>query len=73
MANQLVKVIAYEGKEEQPLWHATMFFDTARTLCGCYALDEAVNHEAEYKEVQRGGITCTLCLSVIKKIKSIKL
>lgn len=73
--NHLVKITEnYDGDvpEEDQRWCATVNGDTCRTICG-ETLDTASHYVAEEKAVKRGGITCNLCLNMIKQIKSIKL
>ncbi|RIW17915.1 hypothetical protein DS957_003880 [Vibrio harveyi] len=74
--NDLIKIIEThsQGKRtsDEQAWCATASADTERTLCGD-AIDSCNLIEAEYKTVKRGGITCALCLSVIKHVKAIKL
>lgn len=56
-------------------WHYVVDFDGAeRTLCTLHVFGFGESM-AEFKEkiVSRGGITCSLCIRIIKEFKEIKL
>lgn len=76
MANHLIKIAESHSQgvreESDQVWCALASMDTERTICGD-AVDTENIIKAEFKVVKRGGITCPLCLSVIKQIKAIKL
>jgi hypothetical protein len=55
---------------EERVWCVASSSDVVRTLCGL-TLDEYCKFEE--KVVQRGGITCAKCFTIVKEIKSIKL
>lgn len=61
-----------DNDELDSSWHAACSSDTLRTVCGD-ALDAFGDFELTTKNVDRGGITCKKCLSVIREIKAIKL
>ncbi|KIF51026.1 hypothetical protein [Vibrio owensii] len=76
MANHLIKITESHSQgvreESEQVWCALASMDTERTLCGD-AVDSDNIIKAEFKVVKRGGITCPLCLSVVKQVKAIKL
>jgi hypothetical protein len=77
MAHTLVKTFNSDDGEmnENPQWHWFQEFgDARRTLCSGEAFGPGESHvEYELKTLQKGGITCTQCLKIIKIIKAIKL
>jgi hypothetical protein len=76
MAHNLVKFITDDdGAPMEPLWHFPMAIgDANRAICSGHVFGEGES-EAKYqvKIVQRGGITCPECLSIIRSFKKVKL
>lgn len=76
MANNLIKLVETHSQGvievDAQVWCATHTSDAERTLCGD-AIDELNVIRCLQKTTKRGGITCPLCLDVIRHIKSIKL
>jgi hypothetical protein len=75
--HDLVKIIINEDgdKVDDPKWHwIENNGDSERTLCGgeVFGFGEG-NAEYKIKTVNRGGITCSQCLQLIKEFKAIKL
>lgn len=73
--NKLIKIIenhsqGYRCTDDQ-CW-CYISDETRTTLCGD-DIDSDNIIKAESKTVKRGGITCPLCLDIIKRIKAIKL
>lgn len=59
-----------------PTWHLMgqiSYCDTYRLMCTGEAYDSSADLALESKEVKRGGITCKLCMNIVKEIKAIKL
>lgn len=76
MAHTLVKITSNDDgdKIQNPKWHWIMTIDADRTLCGGEAFGEGEsNAKFKLKTLKKGGITCPLCLSIIKEIKAIEL
>ena len=77
MAHNLVKILRDDDGEkvDNPEWHyVATWGDSNRTLCTgeVFGYGEG-NAEYKIKTVQRGGITCEFCLSIIKSLKKVKL
>jgi hypothetical protein len=73
----LVKIVVNDDgdKVNEPKWHWIVdHFDSERILCTMEAFGFGES-SAEYKikTVNRGGITCSQCLQLIKEFKAIKL
>jgi len=81
--NQLVKQLVNDDgeivEEDEQRWHLmlTSGVEEEHLLCtGEYVGEGCSSGNGEiyiYKEVQRGGITCETCLSIVRTIKGIKL
>ncbi len=72
---RLVKIYKEEGHlipQTDQVWCAVITTDCVRTVCGG-ALDCDTDFEWIERYVQRGGITCPVCLNYIKQHKVIKL
>jgi hypothetical protein len=76
MAHNLVKLITDEdGAPMPPVWHFPIALDGSnRAICNGQVFGEGEG-AAQFKTkiVQRGGITCPYCLSIIKSLKKVKL
>lgn len=77
MAHTVVKITVNDDgdKYQDPKWHLyDRFGDSDRTFCSgeVFGFGESIA-EFKTKIVEKGGITCHLCLKRIKSIKSIKL
>lgn len=77
MSNHLVKIIVNEDgdKQDDPKWHLVHNFgDSCRTVCSGEVFGEGEG-SAVYKEKfnEKGGVTCSSCLEIIKWYKSVKL
>lgn len=74
--NHIVKFLTDEDgfKEQNKSWHYVVNQDANRALCNgqVFGFGES---KVEYKDklVERGGITCSECIKLIKEFKSIKL
>jgi hypothetical protein len=76
MSHNLVKILTNEdGDQELGYWHYPVSFDWSnRCLCSGQVFGEGEGSATfETKIVQRGGITCPKCLSIIKSFKKVKL
>lgn len=77
MSHTVVKILFDDDgeKRDEPVWCLSEFVDGApRTLCSGEVYGDGES-SVIYKEktVERGGITCDNCKSIINRIKSIKL
>jgi hypothetical protein len=76
MAHNLVKFITDDdGETMEPLWHFPMCVgDANRALCNGHVFGEGESSaKFAVKIVQRGGISCPVCLSILKALKKVKL
>lgn len=72
----IVKILDFETgiPDSKPKWHLSYDYDDAdRAFCNgqVYGYGES-EVRFETKKVEKGGITCSHCLKMIKEIKSIK-
>ncbi|PSV00613.1 hypothetical protein C9J27_05610 [Photobacterium kishitanii] len=76
MTNNLIKIKESQSQgireEAEHVWCALVCMDSSQTLCGD-SVDDDNLLSVDYKIVARGGITCPICLSIIKEIKAIRL
>ena len=77
--HKVVKIIASDDREPTPehlrVWHLVVVEAGSQcTLCGgeYFGFGES-SCEFERKDVKKGGITCEMCIEIIKKFKAIKL
>jgi hypothetical protein len=77
--NHLVKITFdhYGEKIATPVWHLVNPIPSevqGRTLCGGEVFGDAESRVVyKTKSVQRGGITCPMCIRDVKLIKSVNL
>lgn len=76
-SNEFFKVESFTGHEAQPInyddaksWHLCISQgDGESTACGqVYA-----EYERDSKQMEKGGITCPDCLTLVRELKAIKL
>ncbi|MDU1287419.1 MAG: hypothetical protein E6972_23575, partial [Serratia marcescens] len=78
--NQLVKIYRNDDGDDIPkseqYWHLSMpSCGEPSVFCSgeYYTFGGSCNVIAEQREKEKGGITCPLCLELIRKIKAVKL
>lgn len=77
MSHRVVKLLTNDDGDKYPntYWHfVEKRGDAPRTLCGgeCFG-DGETSLLFKEKVVEKGGVTCPICLSIIKYYKSINL
>ncbi len=75
--HEVIKIYVHDDREKvkYPKWHLIQDWgDTPRILCdGSVFLMGDGDVKYDIKEVERGGITCPECLSILKHFKDIRL